>query len=150
MTEDQIKKLMFDCERKPLTRVTSRTCIARQKLLNEPPKGGIWKQQYNDAQELCDGCNKGIELYKQSKEKKGTKKMTETTETTLNPAQKIDGLIVLDLREEPELLEKIQKWAKVQRRDVQNQILWELDNNPLLHHQISINPLGQAVDKVAG
>ena len=150
MTEDQVKRLMFDCERKPLTRVTSRTCIARQILLHKPPQKGVWKQQYNDAQELCEGCKKGIELYEQSKKKKGNKKMTETTETTLNQAQKIDGLIVLDLRGEPELLEKIKKWAKVHRRDVQNQILWELDNNTLLHHPISINPLGQTVDKVGG
>lgn len=145
MTEDQIKRMMFDCERKPKTRVTRNTCIARQKLIHKPPKG-TFKRQYNDAMELCYGCEKGIELYKKNK-KKGKKKMTQTVDNTITKNENVETLtssqdtatnngtynsvLFIDLREEPALMKKIQEWANMERRTPENQILYHLENTVL-------------------
>lgn len=87
---------LFDCERKPKTRISANHCISRQKILHKNANKNAWgRYQYLDC-EMCEGCPTGLEIYQKhtgekvvfmpKKQKTSTKVCTECGDS--KPADK--------------------------------------------------------------
>jgi len=55
---------IIQCERDKTAKITTTTCVARQKILaTENRRNGWSAHQYRDCENTCAGCKTGLELY---------------------------------------------------------------------------------------